>query len=472
MIATAQQARQHFLAWANYTSEGQIQIYKHIKRMGEAISRCVSGENPSRRLAIEMPSQHSKSEITSKALPTWMLGRRPDHKTAIISHGQDFASKIGDYNREIFAAHAPAVFGVQIDKRSNSREWFRAAGYPKGGIVSVGVGGSLIGQTCHGIVFDDPYKNAEEANSPGQREKVWDYFRTVATTRVTQESWIIVIHQRFHADDLIGRLKLENKDLPENEQWEILSMPAIAVETEFWADGTVFRNPGEALWTEGPYSKPLPFLEKQRRAMGPYYFNCIYQQMPGQYEGTMWSPDLFQGISIDQWPQNMSNIVVALDPTSGKDIADADYPAIVAVGVCGDGRFYVDSLMEHGSPNQVSENLARFVERLPIPPSGVFCEDTMLVELYLEQLARSMAKTGNYCTVYPINTGNVRKQDRIMRLDPFISAKDFRFLPGKSNSIVIQQLKNFPHEQEHDDGPDALEMAMRGLSMTAKLRGL
>lgn len=463
-------ARQHYLPWAVYTSGGQFKVYRHIKRMSDAITRCITGKNKSRRLAIEIHPQSGKSELVSKAVPTWCLGKNPDEKIAIISHGQEFASKVGDHNREIFSHYAPQVFGLSVDRRSNSREWFRVTGHPKGGIVSVGTGGSLIGQTCHGIVFDDPYKNAEEANSPGAREKVWDYFRTVATTRITKSSWIIVIHQRFHADDLIGRLRMENYNLPEDEQWEVLSMPAIAMETEYWEDGTVFREPGEALW---PEEKGLDFLNKQRRALGPYYFNCLYQQRPGQYEGTMWDPALFDSrVQVQCWPDKMEHMVLALDPTGGKEHAKSDYPAIVALGTCGDGKFYVDSVMKHGSPGQVAENLAEFAASLPIPPDGVFLEKAMFDELYRERLAEAMAKLKTFCTVYPIETGNVKKQDRIMRLDPYLAARDIRFLVSAGNTIVLRQLKNFPHPQEHDDGPDALEMAFRGLLMTSKLKAM
>lgn len=468
-VASPEEARKHFLAWGNYITRGKFKVYPHTKRISDAVIRAVTGKNKSRRLAVEIPPQHGKTELISKTFPTWWLGRHPDQKVAIVTYGQDYSNKLNGHNRNTFSEFGRQVFGYDIDRSTNAKEYFCVKGHLSGGIVATGSQGQLNGQTCHGVIFDDPYKSAKQANSPTVRAEVMDFFRMVASTRVTPESWIIVLHTRWHADDLIGTLRRENIDLPDDEKWEFLRLPAIATTTELNEDGTVFRREGEALW---PAQKPIDFLERQERTMGKYAFNCLYQQVPGQFHGAAWAPELFdESIWIPKWPSDMWNIVVAIDPAGGGDIANSDYPAIVALGVRGDGYFYSDAYMERGSPKVAADNLAKFVEQLPVEPIGVFCESVLLKELYIEQIAKSMAQKGKYVTVYPIETGGVKKEDRIMRLDPHISGREIRFVHNRHTDLVVQQLKNFPHRQEHDDGPDALEMAFRGLSMTSKFRG-
>ena len=56
---------------------------------------------------------------------------------------------------------------------------------------------------------------------------------------------------------------------------------------------------------------------------------------------------------------------------------------------------------------------------------------------------------------------HVNKQMRIRRLGPFMSHRRLRFLAGSASTrLLVEQLRDFP-AGAHDDGPDALEMALR-----------
>ena len=66
----------------------------------------------------------------------------------------------------------------------------------------------------------------------------------------------------------------------------------------------------------------------------------------------------------------------------------------------------------------------------------------------------------------------VNKHVRIRRLAPYLSRGNIRFRgdsPG--TDLLVQQLREFP-EGDHDDGPDALEMALRVMDrLTRPARG-
>jgi hypothetical protein len=106
---------------------------------------------------------------------------------------------------------------------------------------TAGVGGPITGKGADVLIIDDPIKNPEEANSPTQREKIWDWFQTTAYTRLEPGGAIILIMTRWHPDDLAGRLLKQMES--GGEHWEVVSLPAIAEDRDLLG-----RKPGQALW--------------------------------------------------------------------------------------------------------------------------------------------------------------------------------------------------------------------------------
>jgi hypothetical protein len=106
-----------------------------------------------------------------------------------------------------------------------------------GAYFAVGRGGPITGRGAHLLVIDDPLKDCQEANSETTRKALHEWFTSVAYTRLTPRGAIVLIQTRWHEDDLAGRLLAGNV----NEQWEVLSLPAIAERDES------FRHQGEAL---------------------------------------------------------------------------------------------------------------------------------------------------------------------------------------------------------------------------------
>ena len=70
----------------------------------------------------------------------------------------------------------------------------------------MGVGGSLTGTAVDIAIIDDPVKDAVEAFSPTYRARVWDWYNSVLTTRLHNNSKQLFIMTRWHEDDLAGRI--------------------------------------------------------------------------------------------------------------------------------------------------------------------------------------------------------------------------------------------------------------------------
>jgi predicted phage terminase large subunit-like protein len=151
-------------------------------------------------------------------------------------------------------------------------------------MLSAGVGGPLTGSGADILIIDDPIKNAEDAHSSVQRERLWDWYQSVAYPRLEPGGSVIIVMTRWHEDDLIGRLQTEQPD-----DWRIISFPAIAEPSD-----PLGRAVGEALWPER-YS--IEDLETTRRSVGSYWWSSQYQQRPAPAGGGLFKREWFRTYS-------------------------------------------------------------------------------------------------------------------------------------------------------------------------------
>ncbi|RKW59355.1 MAG: heat-shock protein Hsp70, partial [Prevotella sp.] len=237
-------------------------------------------EGKIKNLMVFIPPQHGKSEIISRNFPAWALGRDPDLKIVGSSYSADLAEQFSrSIQRTIDSREYQAIFpntylngsNIRTDTKGYLRnvDIFETVNH-RGFYKAVGVGGSLTGTPVDIAIIDDPVKDANEANSTTYRQRVWDWYNTVLSTRLHNNSKQLFIMTRWHEDDLAGRiLKAEPQD------WTVLSIPAIC---EQEGDGDIGspRHIGEALW-ENRHS--LNKLLKQK-ARAPREFSALYQQHP------------------------------------------------------------------------------------------------------------------------------------------------------------------------------------------------
>lgn len=240
------------------------------------------------RLMLLMPPRHGKSQIASKLYPAWHLGHYPHHEFIGCSYNVDLAL---DFSREIRDVIDSEQYRTLYPKTRLNDEFRSAAawrlssatGVGSGGYNAAGIGGGIAGKGAHVLVIDDPVKNAEEADSLDIRQKVWDWYRSTAYTRLAPGGGVLVIETWWHDDDLAGRIMKEMKDNPSSDQFEIIKYPAIAEEDE------EFRVKGEALH-EARYN--LEQLNKIKTTLGNRYWSALYQQAPVSDEGAYFTKDM------------------------------------------------------------------------------------------------------------------------------------------------------------------------------------
>lgn len=204
------------------------------------------------RALVSVPPQHGKTELLLHGI-AWALRKRPDKTFAYTSYAADFA-----LSKSRLARDYARAAGVEIRKDAESlHEWRTPQG---GGVLATGAGGPLTGHGINGILFvDDPHKNRAEAESKTIRDNIHGWYTSTALTRVHPGASVIVVHTRWHEDDLIGRLSQEADD-----PYEIISLPAIS-------------DDGRALWEA---RRPLSWLRQQERRVGAYDWASLYMCQP------------------------------------------------------------------------------------------------------------------------------------------------------------------------------------------------
>jgi predicted phage terminase large subunit-like protein len=256
---------------------------------------------------------------------------------------------------------------------------------------------------------------------------------------------VIGIMTRWHEDDIFGRL------LKGGGQIRRLTLPALA------EPGDVLgRQPGEALW---PERYPVQRLEQMRRERSEYWWRALFQQRPGKWGESKWGQDLGDRVTAARWPDAFEFGVVAVDPSLGADDRKGDYSAIVFVGRAS-GRLWVDADIRRRSETEIAADAvgmyAKHRANLMVLEGNGF--QRVLGESF-QSAAMSHGIMLQLQTI--VNTGN--KILRLSSLGPLLAADMFRFSDSQGSRLLLDQLGEFPRG-DHDDGPDALEMAVRTLN--------
>jgi len=329
-IMTLDTARLTPTLFAQHCTRGKYKVPKHIQFTERLVMECVSRRI--KRLMVFMPPRHGKSELISKWLPAWLLGTFPDQRVILSSYAASFAAEWGGKVRDILNEHGEEVFGIKL--RSQRSNFLTIEGH-EGSMQTAGVGGPITGKGADIFIIDDPVKNAEEALSVTYREKAWNWWQSVADTRLEPNAIVIVLLTRWHEGDLAGRILAEQeeaiKDGVDVEPWTVLRLPALAE-----SDDPLGREEGGALW---PERWPREALLKKRKSGVNYWFNAMYQQRPVSNDTEIIKSASWRRVARSELPV-MKYVYQSWD-TAFKTNQRNDYSACTTWGIGVDNNFYL-----------------------------------------------------------------------------------------------------------------------------------
>lgn len=458
-LLSRRRARLGLEQFTTYTKP-DYQVNWHHSALCRKLDQLMAGSI--RRLMVFMPPRHGKSELTSRRLPAYALGRDPDMEVIACSYSDDLAGKMNrDVQRIIDSQQyrnlfpETTLYGRNIRSTAQgtwlrNSDLFEVVAY-RGAYRSAGVRGGITGMGANLLIIDDPIKNREEADSPTVREAIWEWYTSTFYSRRSMDSRILITMTRWNEDDLAGRLLKLAAENQRADQWEVLRLPAICEDSSNPDDP---REPGEALW---PDRYPVEELEKTR-ANSAYEWAALYQQDPRPEGGTEWPPEYFPpSMWFDDYPRDIVLSALALDPSKGRDAKAGDYSAFVSAGLDSRGVLWVDADLERRPATKiVQDGINLFRQRRP---SGFAVEINQFQELLAADFRREAAKDNIHLPLYGINN-HVSKVVRIRSLGSYFAQQRIRVRNTPGARLLVQQLRDFPHGT-NDDGPDALEMAVR-----------
>ena len=247
-------AHSRFLAFVNEVWPTFISGRHHAK-MAAAFERVAEGK--CKRLIINMPPRHTKSEFASYLLPAWFLGRFPHKKVIQTSHTAELAVGFGRkvrnlVDQEVYTKIFPGV-GLQADSKAAGR-WATNKG---GDYFAIGVGGAVTGKGADLLIIDDPHSEQEAAlaeTNPEIYDKTYEWYTSGPRQRLQPGGAIVVVMTRWSKRDLTGQV-LKAEAQRGGEEWEVIDFPAILPSgnplwPEFWS-----LNELDALKKELPNSK-------------------------------------------------------------------------------------------------------------------------------------------------------------------------------------------------------------------------
>jgi len=268
------------LGYAYMKSGGRIMTPPHLLMISEHLRRVAEGEI--KRLIISAPPGHGKSE-TVRSFCAWYFDdeRFADNRILWTSYGAEFAKGWGAKVRDDINEHNEIK--IRGDSHAKSR-W--DLNDHRGGMNTAGVNGTITGLRVQIVIIDDPIKNYKEALSKTYRNNNYEWYRSTVRDRLEPGGAIVIIMQRWHEDDLVGRI-LKNPGL---EKWTVLEFPAIATED----NDIIGRKKGDALW---PERYPTEELEITKSVLG-YWWDAKFQQEPrkesDQQTQADWFPERLQ----------------------------------------------------------------------------------------------------------------------------------------------------------------------------------
>lgn len=427
----------------------RFQFYKHCELLADVLERVASGEL--KRVIIQLPPRHSKSETISRLFTAYYLKKNPSHFVGINSYSAELAYTLSRASRENFQKCG----GKVKDDVSAVKHWETPEG---GGCWAAGVGGSITGKGFHLGIIDDPLKNAEEAASDTIRDKQKEWYNSTFYTRGEPDSAIIVIQTRWHEDDLTGWL-LEEEKGEEPEKWHIVNLPALYEEDDrqFSEVCTVERDfrtvEGEALCPERYTSEKL---RKIKARIGEYYFSALFQQSPTNKKGLFFDVSMFE--IIDVGPAKVISTVRAWDKAATE--GDGDYTAGVRISNDKDGIYYVEDV-KHGqwgtarrdrSIRQTAETDGKKVKvRGEQEPGASGVTDA---KAFIKMLAGFSVKC---------ESASGSKEVRADAFSSQVNAGNVKLIKGDWNKKFIEELRKFP-KGKHDDQVDAASLSFNSLA--------
>lgn len=424
----------------------------------DALERQTLGQ---RNLLITMPPRHGKSTIASVAFPAYYMLRKLVRHTLAVSYGSDLAANFGrqvrDLTMEPIVAKAFPHFSLSPTSTAID-DWRTVEG---GKYYACGVGGGTTGRPANLLLIDDPFKSRPQAESPSERNKVWQFYNGSLVNRKEPEldgtlPIEILIQTRWHPDDLAGRI-MESEDWADGD-WHHIDFPALT-KTSVMV-GAVPTETEVALW---PERFPVEMLDKMRRR-DPRDFAALYQQQPYIQGGNLIQTRWLNSYTKEQGQQRFHTTIIAAD-TAFKTKQQNDPSVLMTLSLTPQGDIYIRDVQRQrlDYPSLKRKLLIENGKWRGHGLRGIYIEDKASGQSILQDLRREPG-----ISVIPYKFPGPRDaSDKVARVNSILGLIEGGrvFVPEEAPWLddFLDEIQSFPNGK-HDDQVDALSMGIDVLS--------
>lgn len=429
-----------------------------------------------KRVAVAIGPQLGKSQILSRGFPAWAPGRNPYRNLMLGTYNQTFAEEFGGEVRDLIESPRHVAIFPEHKLQKGALDLLIT---DKGGKTAfVGVGGSGTGKPADFFVVDDPIRSDDDAQSQLYRDRIWKWFNAVVFTRCHSKSGIVVVHTRWHTDDLIGRLC--DPDHPERnkayagiaDDWTYINLPAVVDDPALAADlGLTLEEPKDprvvaqfgvkpisALW---PERKGLDFLAEAKR-MDPRTFNALYMGRPTAEDGAYFRSEYIVEYGPEDLPADLKFYGASDHAVSAKQENDPTVLGCVGVDENDDIWILPDLVWDRMQTDRTVEEL--LVQFKLHKPQLWWMESELISKSFGPFLHKRMIEERVYVTIDQV-VPSKDKPTRARAIQGRMSMRKVhfpRFAPWFQDAR--RELLQFPYGA-HDDFVDWLAHIGQGLLM-------
>lgn len=456
---------------AFHISQGLWQPAEHLLYLASEIAKELLEGNA--HLIVSMPPRHGKSELLSIWTSLWWLDLFPEDLILLATYGADlsqgFSRRVRDMLIELGGIDNKQSPEFKLAGRPRLRTHVRSdmaqAGHfltPQGGgMTAVGLGGSITGRGANLLFIDDYVKNAEDAASPSNQQKVFEWFTSTAYTRLEPGGSVIILATRWEAKDLIGRLKANAHEF--SGKWRIIELPALAN-----SDGKdpLGRAPGQPLW---PERYPLARLLQIKSMLGAYFWASLYQQRPIKRSDVKFEDELL--VEVTEIPPFSSMRMLRSWDLAGTE-KGGDWTVGTLLGQDGPAKrtstetIICDVVRGQWAQAELENMILATAE-----------EDGPDIPIFIEQEPGSSGKNyANYLANTVLRDYKVKVKpptsDKWLKAQPFYAAVSrgrVKMLKAAWNKVLRQEFNDFPAPNTHDDIVDSVSQGYNELTGSGSL---
>ncbi len=417
----------------------------HHKKMAKAFDDIASGKL--KRLIINMPPRHTKSEFASHLFPAYLLGKNPKLKIIEATHTADLAINFGRKVRDLIDSEEYHELFPETELKADSRsagKWLTNKG---GEYYAAGIGGALAGRGADLFIIDDPHSE-QDAMSDKAMEEAYEWFMAGPRQRLQPGGAIVIVMTRWSKKDLTGRLIKKMAQDQGADQWQVIEFPAILPS-------------GNSLWKE--FWK-LEELESIKASVSPSKWAAQYMQRPTG-EGISIIPKEWFMVWENEKPPKCEYLIQSYDTAFLKS-ERADFTAITTWGVwypegkIGEEMYtgndahliLIDCIKERFDFPELKAEALRLYD--------FWQPDTVIIEAKASglPLVQELRRVG-----IPVNTFSPGKgQDKIARLNsvsPIFQDGRVWIPENRWGEELMEEVSDFPNG-ENDDLVDATTLAL------------